>query len=403
MHEIALEMIGVSKKFARGERHNSLRDLVPSVAKKMLGNKGDDGIRKNEFWALQDVSFSINKGESLGIIGPNGAGKSTILKILTRIMNPTRGSIWTKGRLSALIEIGAGFHQDLTGRENIFLNGTILGMDRGEIRKKLDQIIEFSGLADFIDTPVKRYSSGMYARLGFSVAAHVEPEIMIVDEVLSVGDYLFQRKCVEKMNAIMKSGVTLIFVSHDLKTVSDICERTLLLEKGRTLKIGPTNEVIQEYLNRNLEVRVGAECRDIRIKKVGIRGERGEEGPFTPGDKLFIDIEVFSAVHLRELSISIYIQDSNGYELFNTSTERLEKTTFSTEPDETWKCTFELTINLTDGRYSIGALIYQYNIEKLYDEWFPARTFFVSSNRDVRGGANLYPQVLTLERQNEKR
>ena len=193
MSDVALRMEHVYKKFRKGEVYNSLRDLIPALTGKMFRQQSISKSDKREFWALQDISFEVKRGESLGIIGPNGAGKSTILKILSRIMRPTKGSMIVNGRLSALIEVSAGFHQDLTGRENIYLNGTILGMTKREIDSKIDQIIEFSGIEEFIDTPVKRYSSGMYARLGFSVAAHGDPDVLIVDEVLSVGDFVFQQ------------------------------------------------------------------------------------------------------------------------------------------------------------------------------------------------------------------
>lgn len=185
MTTVMLGMDHVYKKFRRGEIHDSLRDLIPATVGKLFAPSRKGSLERNEFWALRDVSFDVNKGEALGIIGSNGAGKSTILKLLCGIMRPTSGGLKVSGSLSALIEVGAGFHPDLTGRENIFLNGSILGMKREEIKKKFDEIVEFSGLAEFIDTPVKRYSSGMYARLGFSVAAHVEPDILVVDEVLS--------------------------------------------------------------------------------------------------------------------------------------------------------------------------------------------------------------------------
>ncbi|HEY9229824.1 MAG TPA: ABC transporter ATP-binding protein, partial [Gemmatimonadaceae bacterium] len=223
--DAVLAMDHVSKKFRRGEIYDSLRDLIPAMVSKVGKRRSPSELGKKEFWALQDVSFEVMRGEAFGIVGSNGAGKSTILKLLSGIMKPTRGTITVRGRLSALIEVGAGFHQDLTGRENIFLNGSILGMTKEEIRRKFDDIVEFAGLRDFIDTPVKRYSSGMYARLGFSVAAHVEPDLLIVDEVLSVGDYLFQQKCIDRMTGILKGGTTVLFVSHNLHAVTDLCQR----------------------------------------------------------------------------------------------------------------------------------------------------------------------------------
>src|ERR1700685_1883293 len=203
MSDVALRMEHVYKKFRRGEVYNSLRDLLPALTGKMFRRQELSETDKQEFWALQDISFEVKRGEAFGIIGHNGAGKSTALKILSRIMKPTKGHMVVNGRLSALIEVTAGFHQDLTGRENIYLHGTILGMTKREIVSTFDQIVAFSGLEEFIDTPVKRYSSGMYARLGFSVAAHVNPDVLIVDEVLSVGDNLFQQKCIERMQEVI--------------------------------------------------------------------------------------------------------------------------------------------------------------------------------------------------------
>src|SRR5690606_16154390 len=223
MSSVALSMSHVYKKFLKGERHDSLRDLIPALAKRTLRLRRDPlALQKQEFWALQDISFEIGRGEAVAFIGNNGAGKSTLLKLLSGILTPTLGTLTVNGRLSALIEVGAGFHQDLTGRENVFLNGVILGMKRQEIRRKFDEIVEFAGLEQFIDTPVKRYSSGMYARLGFSVAAHLEPDILVIDEVLSVGDYAFQMKSLDKMRSVLKSGATVIFVSHNLRAVADL-------------------------------------------------------------------------------------------------------------------------------------------------------------------------------------
>ncbi|HJP91480.1 MAG TPA: ATP-binding cassette domain-containing protein [Pyrinomonadaceae bacterium] len=203
--------------------------------------------RKEDFWALRDISFNVQRGEALGIIGHNGAGKSTILKLLSRITTPSAGEIMINGRLSALIEVGSGFHPELTGRENIYLNGSILGMLRREITKKLDSIVEFAELRQFIDTPVKRYSSGMYVRLGFSIAAHLDPDILLLDEVLAVGDAAFQRKCIQRIMELNKSGTTVVFISHDLQAVQRLCGRVILLKKGHIEADGDPTETIALY------------------------------------------------------------------------------------------------------------------------------------------------------------
>jgi homopolymeric O-antigen transport system ATP-binding protein len=213
-------------------------------------------------WALRDVSFEVKHGEVLGIIGRNGAGKSTLLKILTKVTDPTRGRAEIRGRVSSLLEVGTGFHQELTGRENIYLNGTILGMTKKEIDRKLDQIVDFSGVERFINTPVKRYSSGMTVRLAFSVAAFLEPEVLLIDEVLAVGDADFQKKCLNKMEEVGKAGRTVIFVSHNMPAVTRLCDRVILLEDGRLVKDGPTHQVIKSYLNSNLGTTAAREWRD---------------------------------------------------------------------------------------------------------------------------------------------
>jgi lipopolysaccharide transport system ATP-binding protein len=203
--------------------------------------------RPHEFWALRDVSFEVKRGEALGIIGHNGAGKSTILKLLASITSPSSGEITINGRIAALIEVGSGFHPELTGRENIYLSGSILGMRRAEITQKLESIIEFSGIREFIDTPVKRYSSGMYVRLGFSIAAHLEPDILLLDEVLAVGDAAFQAKCLNRVNELRTSGRTIIFISHDLNAVERMCDRVLLMQRGEIIANGPPVDVIDQY------------------------------------------------------------------------------------------------------------------------------------------------------------
>ena len=265
MSDVVIRAENISKKyvlganaFAGGLRH-ALGEMAAAPVRKLrkvLGGNGKNGNTapgQQDFWALNDVSFEIRLGEVIGIVGRNGAGKSTLLKILSRITEPTKGRVGIKGRVASLLEVGTGFHQELTGRENIFLNGAILGMTRTEIRKKLDEIVDFAGIDDFLDTPVKRYSSGMHIRLGFAVAAHLEPEILIVDEVLAVGDAAFQKKCLGKMEEVSRTlGRTVLFVSHNMHAVSTLTKRCFLMKQGGlVLKDSPQN-VIAAYLEEGL-------------------------------------------------------------------------------------------------------------------------------------------------------
>ena len=240
---------GVWKKFRRGEHHDSLRDLIPWMAARAFGRARaqNSGLDAGEFWAVSDVSFEMRQGEALGVIGPNGAGKSTILKLLTKILKPTHGHCAVTGRVGALIEVAAGFHSDLTGRENVYLQGAIVGMKRAEIARKFDEIVDFAGVGEFIDTPVKRFSSGMNARLGFAIAAHLDPDVLIIDEVLSVGDASFQARCIARMRELIARGVPLVFVSHNLPAVLDLCTRALVVSRGRAIFSGTAAEAIQEY------------------------------------------------------------------------------------------------------------------------------------------------------------
>jgi lipopolysaccharide transport system ATP-binding protein len=247
---VAISAEGLSKRYRIGQFHpayHTLRDSLSSGAQRVMGRAGEDGETR-DIWALNGVSFSVSDGEVLGVIGRNGAGKSTLLKILTRITTPTGGRAEIRGRVGSLLEVGTGFHPELTGRENVYLNGSILGMRRGEIKRKFQDIVDFSGIEKFMDTPVKRYSSGMYVRLAFSVAAYLEPEVLLVDEVLAVGDFEFQRRCLGRMEDLSQSGRTVIFVSHNLQTVSRLCDRALLLEQGSIVQDGPSEEVVAYYL-----------------------------------------------------------------------------------------------------------------------------------------------------------
>jgi lipopolysaccharide transport system ATP-binding protein len=238
----------VWKKFRRGSTHDSLRDLIPSLVQSVVRRRSESELGAKDFWALRDVSFEVQAGKALGIIGRNGAGKSTILKILTRVLAPTRGTYHTVGRVGALIEVAAGFHPDLTGRENVFLQAAVLGMPRGMVDRVFDSIVDFAGVDAFIDTPVKRYSSGMNARLGFAIAAHLEPDVLIIDEVLSVGDTAFQAKCLERMRTFKRDGVAIVFVSHNMHAVSDLCDDALQLS-GAVVRRGPAGDVVREYLS----------------------------------------------------------------------------------------------------------------------------------------------------------
>src|SRR5688572_13204696 len=249
----------VWKKFRRGERHDVMRDAILGWIKQPLKRRNQEVLAEQEFWALQDVSFEVQPGEALGVIGPNGAGKSTALKLLTKILKPTKGRCWTRGRVGALIEVSSGFHHDLTGRENLYLQGAILGMKRDEVSRKMEAIVDFAGIGEFIDTPVKRYSSGMNARLGFSVAAHIEPEVLIIDEVLAVGDAAFQQKCYQRLEEFRRNGVAIVFVSHNMQVVVSLCDRALLLRRGRPPLLSNVGEVADLYSS------IGENAVDARI------------------------------------------------------------------------------------------------------------------------------------------
>ena len=389
--QAVLSMEHVSKKFRRGEMYDSLRDLIPALAASIGRGKPAGSLDAREFWALQDISFAVERGEAFGIIGSNGAGKSTILKLLSGIMQPTSGQIVVRGRLSALIEVSAGFHPDLTGRENVFLNGTILGMGKEEIKRKFDAIVDFAGLSDFIDTPVKRYSSGMYARLGFSVAAHVEPDLLIVDEVLSVGDYLFQQKCVDRMNTVLQSGATVIFVSHNLHAVAGLCRRSLLLEKGRVLSCGSTDSIIREYLERAQGSRPGDGAK-VEIKKVTVRRAQGA-GQFAAGDVAFVDVVIAAREDVANVTTVIQIVDDNFYPIFDTDTARLSGNVSSLRAGEELEATFALDLHLGAGTYHINAFAHEYVADRAFSTWRSAATFFVGETRTVKGRANLYPTL----------
>lgn len=268
MSDSIIKVQGLGKKYVitqqGGGSYTALRDVISSKAKGLM-KKNNSRSNKEDFWALHDVDFEIKQGEAVGIVGRNGAGKSTLLKILSRITEPTTGRIDLGGRVASLLEVGTGFHPELTGRENIFLNGAILGMAQAEIKAKFDEIVDFSGVEKFLDTPVKRYSSGMYVRLAFSVAAHLEPEILVVDEVLAVGDAEFQKKCLGKMDNVAKEhGRTVLFVSHHMSSVLQLCKRCIWLQDGTVFRNGNSRDVIAEYSQQRGSSHVTFENKPVR-------------------------------------------------------------------------------------------------------------------------------------------
>jgi homopolymeric O-antigen transport system ATP-binding protein len=341
-----------------------------------------------QFWALNDVTFEVRKGEAIGIIGGNGAGKSTLLKILSRITRPTAGTAELRGRVGSLLEVGSGFHPELTGRENVFLNGAILGMSRAEIRRKFDEIVAFAGTEQFLETPVKRYSSGMYVRLAFAVAAHLDPEILIVDEVLAVGDASFQRKCLGKMGEAARGGRTVLFVSHNLAVVQSLCTRGLFLRGGRVECDGTADEAVSAYL-RTLE-RLGqvdlaarTDRRGVgRVKLVGlsITGPTDEEPPAT-GEPARIVLHFDDIMPGMTCDFTIYDEDGRPIANFNSAEHGPADATI-TAPGPQFICEID-ELSLTPGNYRIdvATLVGQ---EELLDHLEAAATFDVEPGR-MRG------------------
>jgi lipopolysaccharide transport system ATP-binding protein len=258
----------------KSQRYKALRDVIGDSMRNIWSRISHPEYYTHdnleEFWALKDLDLEVKEGDRLGIIGRNGAGKTTLLKVLSRITDPTAGQIKIKGRVASLLEVGTGFHPELTGRENIFLNGSILGMSRAEIKIKFDEIVDFAGVEQFLDTPVKRYSTGMHVRLGFSVAAHLEPEILVVDEVLAVGDVAFQKKCIGKMSSVAKEGRTILFVSHNMSSIEALCNRAILLESGKLVNEGNPKDCIDQYLENN--------TKSVNTIPLNLRTDRGGSG-----------------------------------------------------------------------------------------------------------------------------
>jgi ABC-type polysaccharide/polyol phosphate transport system ATPase subunit len=325
----------------------------------------NDAASGSFFWALRDVSFDVSRGAALGLIGANGAGKSTLLKILSRVTEPTAGQVQLRGRVGSLLEVGTGFHPELTGRENVLLNGAILGMKRAEILAKFDTIVAFAEIESFIDTPVKHYSSGMYLRLAFAVAAHLEPEILLVDEVLAVGDASFQRRCLGKMNDVAREGRTVVFVSHNLQAIQRLCSHAVMLEAGKVAAFGETAAVVAQYLSRDyLRPPAGARIDVSTLPRAGTGNARfvsvsytngtGVEGgsPYPDGPVEFV-LELESDAPRDVRSLSVFLLDRYGTKVLNADTLHLDRTVSLRQGRNTVRLRIA-SIHLVPGTYRVG-------------------------------------------------
>lgn len=331
-----------------------------------LDHEIKNGLGKDEFWALNDISFDVKHGERIGFIGRNGAGKSTLLKILSRITKPTRGYAEINGRMSALLEVGTGFHPELSGRENIFLNAAILGLTKRDVQSRFDEIVAFAEVEDFLDMPIKHYSSGMFMRLAFSVSAHLDPDILILDEVLSVGDAAFQKKCLGKMEGVAKDGRTVLFVSHSISSIVTFCDRCILLDHGRLIRDGSTIDVTEYYQeslttksNKTPEVLVAEKNKTakavfttIKVTPLGVNGEPCSV--LRVGNDIEIDTTIVAYESITESNVAIIIYDSNGYRVIDTNLA-LKNDSLSLKSGEQANIRFTLrNVLLRPATYRIG-------------------------------------------------
>lgn len=364
MSDVVIRVENLGKRYRIGGAQTSyktLRESLISAASAPVRWLKGQRHEKNTFWALQDVSFEIKQGEAVGIIGRNGAGKSTLLKILSRITKPTTGRVDLYGRVGSLLEVGTGFHPELTGRDNIYLNGAILGMSRQEIMRKFDEIVDFAGIEKFLDTPVKHYSSGMYVRLAFAVAAHLEPEILVVDEVLAVGDAEFQKKCLGKMSDVTHEGRTVLFVSHNMAAVRKLCNKSILLESGSKTLEGDTNTVIDKYLLGNAKKQnsftpISIKEIDVVVTKITINEhDGGKVSPFKP---LRIDIVMEAKYDVDNIGIQIMLShDHTEGQVFSTNTKQTKGIDYTIKQGKNHLTCLIDKFNLCSGSYQFGFAI----------------------------------------------
>ena len=383
MGQTAIKVNHLGKKYTIGSSINAYRTLRENISERFTLKKQQSQtseVLPDYIWALKDVSFKVKKGEVLGIIGRNGAGKSTLLKVLSRVTEPTEGSVEIYGRVGSLLEVGTGFHPELTGRENIYLNGAILGMKRNEIESKFDEIVSFAEVEKFIGTPVKRYSSGMYLRLAFAVAAHLEPEILVVDEVLAVGDAEFQRKCLGKMSDVAKQGRTVLFVSHNMSAILRLTEEALVIDKGNLLLRAPTAEAVDYYLSRGLtqegqriwqpdEINQKSNFTPVAVRILDKSGYVIE--PVRSTESFFIEVEYLVKKPIKGLRVGIYLITSHGEFVFTSfDTDDPEKfISHATRKAGLYHSRVKIPANiLNGGRYVLGINASSYRIKTYFHD-----------------------------------
>jgi len=387
MRETVIRVENLGKRYRIGafnERNDTLRDQIVDFGRNVgavLRGQRQLNAPTNEVWALRDVSFEVERGQVLGVIGRNGAGKSTLLKVLSRVTEPTSGEITIKGRVGSLLEVGTGFHPELSGRENIFLNGAILGMRRAEIARKFDEIVAFSEVEKFIDTPVKRYSSGMYLRLAFAVAAHLEPEILVVDEVLAVGDAEFQRKCMGKMGDVAQQGRTVLFVSHNMSAILRLTQEAIVMEKGRMAMRAPTAEAVDYYLSAGRakigeriwdEDEVPADSAPFRPQVLRLRDARGNVvDTLRSSEESTLEFEYELDAPIQGLRVGFYLSTARGeYVLTSFDTDApddFERFTNRTAGRYFSRCTLPADL-LNEGRYGIGINASAFRIKRFFQD-----------------------------------
>lgn len=380
MSNLVIRAEGLSKRYFIGETarkysYKTIRDVISDslvspfrrTNNLLRGQTTSAAELHKAFWALKDVSFEVEHGEVIGIIGHNGAGKSTLLKILSRITEPTAGRIRIRGRVGSLLEVGTGFHPELTGRENIYLNGSILGMRKAEIERKFDEIVTFAEIDEFIDTPVKHYSSGMYVRLAFAVAAHLEPEILVVDEVLAVGDASFQRKCLGKMSSVAKEGRTVLFVSHNMTAILSLCSRAYMLDKGKIISSGQVDDVVNSYLQSNTSALTSplSERKDrkgsggVFLTSIAVESVNSQVGnsTITCVDRLSIQVRYQAPKPLQRPRLSISIYSYTNVRIYRLDSEATGELPETLPAEGSIKCVTG-PINLMPGQYYINVAIY---------------------------------------------